>query len=91
MTCEKYHTGSEGGTIIICAKGKRQPRCACSYTATRLCDWKIAPHPSDEGAWQTCDKPLCPKCTYEPVEGKDLCKKHAEEWLARSPTQKPRP
>lgn len=76
MPCEKYHTGS-GGMIIICARGKRQPRCRCGYTATRLCDWKI-------GGGKTCDEPLCVKCTHEPVEGKDLCRTHAAQWSARN-------
>lgn len=75
MPCEKYHTGG-GGTIIICSRGKRQPKCACGYTGTRLCDWKI-------GGGKTCDTPLCPKCTHEPTEGKDLCGRHAAEWKAR--------
>ncbi len=75
MPCEKYHTGG-GGTVIVCGRGKRKQNCACGYTGTRLCDWKI-------GAGKTCDKPMCPKCTYEPAEGKDLCPAHAAQWQAR--------
>ncbi len=75
MPCEKYHTGG-GGTIIICGRGQRKPLCKCGYTATRLCDWKI-------GVGKTCDHPMCPKCTHEPAEGKDLCPKHAAEWKSR--------
>ena len=83
MPCEKYRTGG-GGTIILC-KGrgaKRQPSCRCGYTATRACDWKLGREKFD-GAILTCDKPLCPQCTYEPAEGKDLCPTHAAEWKAR--------
>jgi len=79
MPCEKYHTGSPGGVIIICTRGKgakRKPSCRCGFTATRLCDWKM-------GGGKTCDRPLCPKCSHEPTEGKDLCPAHAAEWRAR--------
>lgn len=80
MPCEKYHTGS-GGTIIVCGRGKRQPRCRCGYTATRACDWKIGRE--RDGATLTCDAPMCVRCTYEPAEGKDLCPTHAAEWKSR--------
>jgi hypothetical protein len=77
MPCEKYHTGG-GGTVIICTGrgAKRKPNCACGYTGTRLCDWKI-------GGGKTCDTPICPRCTFEPAEDKDLCPKHAAEWKRR--------
>lgn len=76
MACEKYHTGSPGGFIFVCSRGKRQPKCRCGFTATRLCDWKV-------GGGRTCDAPMCPRCSHEPVEGKDLCPTHAAEWRAR--------
>lgn len=76
MPCEKYRTGSPGGTIIICGRGKRKPSCKCGYTATRLCDWKL-------GGGRTCNAKLCPKCTHEPAEGKDLCRQHAAAWAQR--------
>ncbi len=74
MPCDKYHTAN--GTMFICGRGPRKQRCACGYTATRLCDWKV-------GGGRTCDKPLCVKCTHEPAEDKDLCPTHAAEWRAR--------
>ncbi len=81
MGCE-HVTLPGGGTAIIC--GPRQPhqKCPCGRRATLLCDWKMA-EPITFRKSQTCDKPLCDRCTSSPAPGKDLCSKHAAEWAAK--------
>lgn len=83
MGCETYRTGG-GGFMIVCSKGPARAKCRCGYTGTRLCDWNVGPG-------RTCDRPLCPSCTHEPAEGKDLCAEHAKIWADRRPTPPPTP
>ena len=79
MTCTPIRIG--GIVAIVCGSRPRAPRCrSCKQRlGTRLCDWKI-------GRGKTCDVPLCDSCTKAPAPDKDLCPKHAAEWLARRPT-----
>lgn len=81
MTCE-HVTLPNGFHAIVC--GPRQPhqKCRCGRRATLLCDWKM-PERMNFRKSQTCDKPLCDRCTSSPAPDKDLCPKHAAEWAAR--------
>ena len=63
-------TMNGGGKAIVCGS-QRVKTCNCGKINTRLCDWKMGPG-------ITCDAMLCSGCTTEPVEGKDLCRYHAE-------------
>lgn len=76
MTCQRVQIPG-GGTAIVCGPGRRK-RCACGRQATLECDWKVKGKKSG-----TCDKGLCPRCTYVPAPEKDLCPKHAAEWQLR--------
>jgi hypothetical protein len=92
MTCEVVDM-PDGGRAIVCYPGKRKPTakpCACGsgQLADLLCDWK-----TPEGPAPTCDKPLCPICTYKPAgfSDKDLCPAHAFEWRVRQAFKEPAP
>jgi hypothetical protein len=73
MTCDRVSMPT-GGTAIVCTQTRR---CKCGHRATLLCDWKVPGKKSG-----TCDAPLCDRCTTSPMEGKDLCPKHAEAFEA---------
>lgn len=67
-----------GGTVHLHfgSKGNRnapKPCCACGCISSRLCDWK-------RDAFHTCDAPLCERCTWSPVDDKDLCPRHVEAY-----------
>ena len=54
------------------------PCSVCHFFAYRLCDWKL------EGG-KTCSAPLCTQHSFQPIDGKDLCPRHAglaKGWLA---------
>lgn len=74
MTCQHVQIPG-GGSAIVCGPTKR---CSCGGKATLECDWKVKGKMSG-----TCDKGLCPRCTYVPAPGKDLCPKHAASWQLR--------
>lgn len=58
------------GSVIVCTREKPK-RCHCGNAASRLCDAKTGPR-------STCSAPLCPRCTYSPAQGVDLCPTHRE-------------
>jgi len=69
----------EGGTVIVCVRGKQPARCSipgCPNRAPFLCDWKLR----GVKAGKTCDKALCASHTKKVAPDKDLCPAHAEEW-----------
>lgn len=65
-----------GGATIVCSGGRARRCCQCGREGSRLCDWK-------KGGGASCDASICAECTHEPAPGKDLCPKHAAEWLGR--------
>lgn len=72
-------------SAIVCGDRQMLDRicCNCHRIGTQLCDWKTGGTVQEP---RTCDKPVCPGCTFSPAEGKDLCPKHRkafEEWQAR--------
>jgi hypothetical protein len=72
VECKHVNLGN-GVTAIIC--GSRQPRrrCkACGHGADRECDFPLSG--AKEG--QTCDVPICPRCTSRPLPDTDLCPAH---------------
>jgi hypothetical protein len=72
MTCQ--HTSLPGGgQAIVCGPTRR---CKCGKRATLECDWKVLSRKSG-----TCDAPICSGCTTSPTPGKDLCAKHAAEFM----------
>lgn len=75
MTCE-FLTLPNGARAIVCGSFKHQ-KCGCGRKATLLCDWKT---PNTVRKSQTCDAPLCDRCTTKPAPDKDLCKCHAREF-----------
>ncbi|MBC2668737.1 hypothetical protein ACFOON_15285 [Novosphingobium piscinae] len=75
MTCERV-TLPGGGHAIVCGSFKRQ-KCECGRRATLLCDWKT---PNTVRKSQTCDAPLCERCSTKPAPDKDLCSRHAREF-----------
>lgn len=77
MGCERVQVPG-GGSAIIC--GVRHRKCRCGRRATLECDWKVPGRRSG-----TCDRPLCPRCSFSPAPGKDLCLDHREafeQWKA---------
>lgn len=79
MGCQVVKMPS-GGNAFVCGP---TARCKCGSKATALCDWKVPTKKSG-----TCDAKLCAKCSYEPAPDKDLCAKHAKEWLVKPPNPK---
>lgn len=57
--------------------------CHISYFSREQALQVIAICKSRKSGGRTCDAPMCPKCSHEPAEGKDLCPTHAAEWRAR--------
>jgi hypothetical protein len=79
MPCQ--HVRFPDGTGAIVCGPRRRQRCHCGKPADLLCDWKTP----GKGTG-TCDTPICSSCTTKPAPGKDLCKRHAqefEEWKAK--------
>lgn len=85
MACEIVSLPG-GARAIVCGTRPRS-RCACGNPATLECDWKV---PNAFRKSQTCDKPLCPNCSFSPAPDKDLCPHHAslfEAWRAARPSR----
>lgn len=78
MPCIPFKT-PDGATGIMCTGRQRKKRCSgCGRPADLLCDWKVKTRKSG-----TCDKPICSRCTFSPLPGKDLCPDHQAEFLSR--------
>lgn len=60
MACELIKTPN--GAVMVCSRGASKKYCACGRISSRLCDYKL--YGPKEG--QTCDRPLCEKCTTKP-------------------------
>ena len=62
-----------GGYAIVCTRGRRPINCHyCGRPGGLLCDFPL----SGQKAGQTCDAPLCHRCTWSPSAGKDYCRPH---------------
>lgn len=73
MTCQRVDLGN-GVRAIVCGPTRR---CKCGKRATLECDWKVPGRKSG-----TCDKPLCPACSFSPAPDKDLCLAHRPDFEA---------
>ena len=73
MTCHSAQIPGFG-RAIVCTSTRR---CKCGRRATLLCDWKVKSERVD-----TCDKPICDRCTTSPAPDKDLCPAHARDYHA---------
>jgi hypothetical protein len=64
----------DGFTGIVCSSGSRRPKkCAyCGAPSNRLCDFPL----TGPKAGQTCDVPMCYRCTWSPRVEKDYCRPH---------------
>lgn len=80
MPCEPFALPGGGRGIICTRVGLRPRRCGCGsgLSASLLCDWKT---PTPRNARKTCDAAICSACSHVPAPGKDLCPRHAGEWL----------
>lgn len=72
MVCQRI------GGAIVCGPAPRIRRCVGCGVGLKpgvmlLCDARLK-------GGGTCDKPICPKCTTKPAEGKDLCPNHARQY-----------
>lgn len=76
MTCELIDIPGVGKGFV-CGKLPPRQKCGCGRPATLLCDWKV---PNTIRKSQTCDAPICSRCTTSPAPDKDLCKRHAREF-----------
>lgn len=74
MPCIPFRDGDVSG--FICMRGQRTQRCACGNKASRLCDG-----PPTKRKRESCDAPLCDKCTTKRY-GRDLCSKHRDIEIA---------
>jgi hypothetical protein len=55
---------------LLCIRRSNKKYCAyCGDTATLLCDW---PMPNGN----TCDSPICSRCSVNVSYEKDYCKEH---------------
>lgn len=89
MHCTRVKVGTT--TAIVCGSRRRLRQCSCGAPATRLCDWIITR--VSKRVSRTCSAPICDGCTTTPVEGKDLCRTHADAWAQhpRNPEAARRP
>jgi hypothetical protein len=83
MTCTPVQL-PDGTRAIVCGPRQRRRKCSgCGRPADLLCDWKVPARKSG-----TCDKPICPRCSFSPAPDKDLCLTHRpafEAWRANRP------
>lgn len=76
MVCRTV-TLPTGERAIVCGPRPKAKKCACGRRAPLLCDWKVG---TGLQKGRTCDVPICASCATSPVEGKDLCPRHAAAW-----------
>jgi hypothetical protein len=77
---------TEGGDTIL-LPGRKQKLCACGQPTTRYCDFPryqslgsiLDSINSCEASPIVCAEPLCDRCVVEQPNGKDFCRRHAEQ------------
>jgi hypothetical protein len=75
MTCNVIKLGDEI-TLITCSRGQQRPRCSCGNPQTGSCDFPLGGKKSG----QTCDRPLCVKCTVKIGPTTDYCVAHGRSY-----------
>lgn len=85
-----------GAFHVKMAAPPRRRCCGCGQLTLRenlrLCDARLKKVRKGRKT-NTCNKPICTRCTTIPAEGKDLCPNHAAQWealKARPPLTKPK-
>jgi len=62
-------------TAIICrGRGSAKPCKYCSASHTKLCDYPV----TRNGKFETCDIPMCDRCTTRGGPNVDYCRPHAK-------------
>jgi hypothetical protein len=71
--CQTINLGVDG-IVIICSRGQGAKPCVkCGREADRLCDFPL----SVKKHGQTCNRPVCSRCSERVGPNRDYCPAHA--------------